>query len=61
MLTPEELARATNRSPEVIRRWIRCGRIPATPVGRFYLCPTEAVSLVCAMPRTHRRRPTAAA
>jgi excisionase family DNA binding protein len=58
MLTPDELARLTGRSPELIRRWIRDGRLPATAVGRRYLIAPDAIALVDRQPRVRTTRPT---
>ena len=58
-LTITELARATNRSPEVLRRWLRSGRLPGihAPSGEW-LVRREAALLLGEMPRqSSRRRP----
>lgn len=57
MLTIDELARVTMRSPELIRRWVRAGEIPAHRVGTRILLAPEAISMVNARPRANRRRP----
>lgn len=33
MLTVLEVAKRLDRDPETTRRWIRCGRLPATKLG----------------------------
>ena len=61
MFTPDEIARLTGRSPELIRRWVRCERIPAVRIGRRVLIRSEHVPMIEAMPRHPQRRPSLAA
>ena len=36
MLSVAEAAEKIGRNPETVRRWIRSGRLPARPVGRYH-------------------------
>lgn len=60
-MSPEEVARATGRSADLVRRWVRQGRIPAQRVGRHVVLGPDALDAVASMPRVNRRRPQVAA
>lgn len=62
MLTIAEFARATNRSPDVLRRWLRSGRLPGEKsASGEWLIPPDALRELDAIPRSHRRPPRLAA
>ena len=57
-LTISEVARATNRSPEILRRWLRSGRLPGIHAASGeWLVRREAALLLGEVPRQRRRRP----
>lgn len=61
MLTLPEAAAAAHRNPDVIRRWLRDGRLAGTKAesGEWLIAP-EALRDLATMPRVSRRRPVAA-
>lgn len=46
MLTVIEGARRTGRNPEIVRRWIRTGKLPAHTVGGQHLIDETDLELV---------------
>jgi predicted site-specific integrase-resolvase len=58
MITVAEIARASGRSPDIIRRWLRCGRLTGVQTrSGAWLVSADAIAELQTFPRTHRRRP----
>lgn len=59
MLTITEAAFAVARHPDLVRRWIKSGRIAGAVQARSgeWLLPLSALDILRAQPRVHRRRP----
>lgn len=60
MLTVDEVARLTVRSPELLRRWVRTGELPAQRAGTRILLSPDCIPLIEARPRANHRRPSLA-